>query len=791
LAPWRPPELELEPAVVASTAEHPARTVKVAFDDLGVPPIFGQSETALVYGLGFVHARDRGFQLQAIRAAAHGRLTELFGEGLLAVDQRLRIASFGVAESLAAMSARDRAIFDAYSAGVNAGYAHSGSPSELALLGKDVPEFTPLDALAIARLQAWQLARGLRDEIARVIALASAGPQVAATMTAPTDSGAVPIVTASAHDGAPMSHATDEALTAPIPLLSGSEPIAEAAIAAMPTLGASNSWAVSGRHTATGAPILCNDPHLAHRAPSVFYLAHLETPELTVVGATFPGVPAVLIGHTRHFAWGMTASYADVQDLVRIELDPNAANHYIVDGRSRAFGIQTQRYDLGDGATHQEQWRTTIYGPVLPPGFTEVAQLDATHALMWGAFATDGTNRHAVSGFWDLARAGTIDVATRALGRTSIAAQNVVLAGTDGTIAYRLSALTPLRAGQGGLPQDGKYSVVRWPGFADIDHRPRMTDPPAGFIVTANQRIVETDGPAAAAVGVTGATPERARRINERLRELVSRGGVTADEALAIQQDVTSPAARQLAKTVGELCPRAVRGFDAATVAAFCDAAKGFDGRYTIDSAGALPFTLLHEAMRQEVIARQVGPERAAYLERAHLIDTTYERLLLSSPADALFDDPKTPDKETLSDVAKKAAPRALERIVELAGSEPAGWTWGDVHQLEIAGPVARAPLIGGLWTIDRGAQSGYRTTPRAESRFDITHGAAFRMVAEMTKPPTVRMIIDTGQSGHPGTPHWDDQSARWAAGQPVQIPTSPEAIAARTKGRLLLVPRR
>ncbi|MDX2010742.1 MAG: penicillin acylase family protein [Myxococcaceae bacterium] len=769
-------------------------TVEVLVDARGVPHVFGAQEADLAFGLGFMHGRERTFQVQVMKHAARGRLTELFGADALPLDQRLRLLSWRLDAGFAALSARDRATLEAYAAGINAGAANAGTTAEQALLGLSFGTFTAEDSFAIMRLQAWSLSADVRDELARHHLLAGL-PQDdprRALLDAPLTTGGVPIVV---DPQAPRAETLEphqpRAETARPPAFLDDLPEAAAALAqhlGLDQLGASNSWVVHGSKTAAGVPVLCNDPHLSHELPSVFYLAHLEAPDFTVAGVTFAGIPAVLIGHTRHLAWGMTVSYADAQDLVRLTLAKDSTEVALIDGERVPLERLEQRFRLGrspDAEMHTETWYGSRFGPVMPPSWVKT---NDRLALVWPAFDVGGVNAAPVSGFWDLARATNVDEATAAISRFQVSGQNVVLGFTDGTIAYRLAAYAPLRrAGETGrLPRAGATSQALPERLLAQDEKPALTNPPTGFIVAANQRVIGDEDWRVRAVGTSGVPPHRARRIHERLEALMSEGKPTADALLAVQQDITSTEARDLAPALAAACPTASTRHDAERVKAFCAALSSFDGVFSTDSLGALPYVATLTALRARVVQAMGVTDAAAVktLARSFPVGGAVERALTADPASALFGG-------DLRTMLALAVDDALDDVVARTGKSPASWRWGAVHTLEFKGPLARVPLVGGFFASAKSEQPGHGNTVRAESGLPVDHGAAMRMVVELSNPPRARFTLDTGQSGAPKEPHAFDQFDAWNRGAPSAMPMRREDVERDAGGRVVLTPRR
>ncbi len=792
LSLYAPPELPKEgPLVLAGNPALHAE-VEVRVDGRGVPHVSAQSEEDAAFAVGFMHARDRQFQLLLMKHAAEGRLTELFGERALPLDRRLRLSAFGTAQQLDGLTPKDRALLESYCAGVRAGVKQAGKSAEMALLGQTLDSFTPFDALAILRLQAWQLSQDFQDELARELLLSRLAPGDARRrwFDLPASTGGLPIVPSPVQALPPRPVAPPDARA---PVESGAaaperwSPFALqlAERLGLFSSGASNSWVVAPELTASGHPMLLNDPHLTHGLPGVFYLAQVTTPTLSVEGATLPGAPMVVIGFGRHVAWGITAAYADVQDVLRLQVAPDDTNVYLVDGVRVPFDTLEQRYVLGhskDAKVTTETWKVSRFGPVLPQGVGGWNLAGGPYALAWGAYLKGPRGAKVVSSWYELARAQGLDEAAEALQGAAAADVSVVLAATDGRVGYRLEALVPRR------PEGATGRTVRRGDRAsdalqlvDPSELPKLDGAERGFIVAANQRVVDDADPRAATVGTAGVEPSRATRIKERLKALTAGGHkATVSELLAIQQDSVSPHARALAPLLGAHCPARLEGVKEARLKAFCDLVKRFDGDFKVDSRGALPFVAYFEALEEQVALSVLAPEEAALAAKSPVMQRAVTQALEEKDG-SLFGD--------LDALAARAAGVALAEVSKLAGDDPRGWRWGKVHRRTPRSPLAAAPVVGGFFELPSEEQAGWWTSPRAEAPLEVEHGAVLRMAVELSDPPVGYLVLDTGQSGVPRTPHFYDQHQDWNRGTPPRVPYTSEEVKASTVAKVLLRP--
>lgn len=794
----------------------PRDEVEIVIGEFGVPHIYASSEPDLAYGIGLMHARDRLFQFILLRAAALGRLTEIFGADLLSADQELRLLSHRLDEQLAATSPTSLDLLSAYCAGVNAGAADVGKSAEMHILGVDFAPCTPRDVLAVARLQAWDLSAGMTEELARgrIAARIPATDPRFPWLTGAAPSGGFPVVAPSEHSGTreevqARMPAPSPAVAEPAPapgLLRRAPPPARTprarailqALGLLGDKGASNVWAVDGAHTAHGHAVVAHDPHLSHRGPGVFYLVHLEGPDFTIAGGTFPGIPAVLIGHGDHVAWGIPVSNVDSQDLVRITPYAGNEDYYWLDGTIQPFGLVTQRYRLGSGPDAdvvEEQWRTTVFGPVLPPGYDYLHDGE-TYALMWTGFDPMGTSADTVHSFWQLARAENIEDASAALQLFTAPPMSLGLAFSDGTIAYRLSGDVPLRrSGEPlGFPRDGRTRDAGWRGRLSPEAKPQLQNPARGYLVAANQRVVDDEGPQARYLGMEGATPHRAERIHQRLQALLEGGHLaTTEEILAIQQDIESVEARALAGPLGAACPDAVEGHPAERVRGFCEAIRGFDGRFSTESLGALPYTWLWDATRREILRAHLGDDVADQAFGMPHVQMALEAAARSDGPDAphpLLDDAASSGHEGLAPFVAKAARTVLDELVARAGAAPQDWRWGKMHTLAVRSPLATAPVLGTLFQTMEREEAGCRPCIRSERGTPVTHGAALRLIGEMDPAGVqVRLVSDSGASGHFGHRHLDDQVPLWQAGNPLRLALPRAEVEATRAGWLRVLP--
>ncbi len=501
--------------------------VDITLDADGIPRIHAANELDAAAALGFLHARERMFQMDMTRRAAAGELSELLGTATLPIDRLMRVLGVRArAEAdLPALPAETRAALDAYASGVNAWIAARGrfAAMEFVALGPPRP-WAAVDTLLWGKTMGLYLSGNWRAELARA-ALARRLPATVVDGLWPPAGGT----------GRP------EASLEPRP---GDAAVAETAVKLLAMLpnfpapftlpaSASNEWAVDGRHSSTGAPLLAGDPHLAFGMPAIWYLARIETPGQVLAGATAPGVPFLVLGHNGHIAWSFTTTGADVQDL--FEESPAGLGMYQTPDGPRAFTTRQERIHVRGSADEILAVRETRHGPV-------ISDLVAPQGpILAVAMANLAPGDVAAVGLQALNRAGDVAAAGRAAALITSPVQNLLVADRAG-IGLFVTGRVPLRrAGDGDLPVAGKDGAHDWIGWASGEELPHQVAPASGRLVNANERVAPPDFPVF--LGRDWFGDWRARRIRT-LLDASDRHSIASFAAM--QVDTVSVLARDL-----------------------------------------------------------------------------------------------------------------------------------------------------------------------------------------------------------------------------------------------------
>jgi len=709
--------------------------VRITLDEAGIPHIRAENERDAATAMGYLHARDRMFQMEMMRRGAEGRLSEVAGPASLRLDRFTR--TLGLKQraeaDYTALDAQTRALLQAYALGVNAWIAERGrfAAPEFLILG--APEtWQPAHSLLWAKVMGLWLSGNWRTELERA-RLAEILPPERLWDLWPADRSA----------GRPDVAALDgvERILAAVPRFGEDAPL---------PASASNAWAVAGWRSASGAPLLASDPHLGYGAPILWYLARIELADGRVLaGATAPGTPLMIIGRNADVAWGFTTTHSDTQDVFVETADAVR--------RTRTELIQVRGQDPVTLVV-----RETANGPVISD-LDETPRADGR--ILTVRMANLEPDDTSARGFLRLNRARNIAEAREAAAEISSPPQNMMVADRAGGIAMYLTGRTPIRSeGDGSLPTPGDKP---WTGFVPFDEMPHLENPESGMLVNANNRV----SPEGHAVHLTRDwyADWRFRRILARLATQEVNGPA---EFAAIQMDAVSLLAREALPFLNSL----PRGNGA------LGAAQGLLLDWDGDMSPDLPQPLIWNAFARRMPALALRQARVPDARGS----AEFLRFLLTSPEAAWW---------CGGDCRAMAALALAESVTELSqrfGADPAAWRWGAAHQARFEHPLLRfipgmnrliglsVPVGGDGETVQRQGLRGGGAEP-----FAALHGAGLRFVADLGGADTTFAIIGTGQSGNPLSRHWGDMLEAWRAGRLRPIPRE----AAATTATIRLMP--
>ncbi len=753
-----------------------AASVEVLRDGDGIVTIRASGETDAARALGFVHAQDRLWQMDFMRRAGAGRLSELVGPATLPHDRLMRtLGLYRAAEaSLENLAPETRALLEAYAAGVNAYLEHPPRawPLPFHLLappfGTQPEPWRPADSLVWSRIMALRLAGNWSDEIRR------------ARLSKRLSPAQIDFLWPDYPSQAPVTIPNLAALLEGLPL----DRLARDS-AWMPATGqASNSWVVAGSQTGSGAPILANDPHLSLNAPGQWYLVRIETPELTLTGATAPGLPFMVFGHNGRIAWGFTNTHGDVQDFFIERFVPGEYSHYQTPEGPRAFETREETIHVAGAESERLTVRTTRHGPVISDVSRRVRDAAAPEtalALAWTALRGDDRTAGA---FHAINRARDWPEFRQALRDFHSPQLNIVYADTAGTIGFAAPARVPIRKrGNGRAPVPGWSGDYDWIGFVPFEGLPMTVNPPSGRFVAANNKIVPDDYPYLIAAD----WPDhfRARRIHEMLdsaNSLKPGGPLTPEAAIAMQQDTLSLGARDLLPLLLRVVPASTRGREARALLA------AWDLRMDREQAAPLIFYAWIRELNRILFADELGPVFGAFQRpKMDLLARTL------TEGQIWCDDTNTATREDCGGQAARALEDALDLLEARFGQPLDQLRWGAAHVAHFPHPVlSRLPYFDELFGYGVETDGGSNTLNKAganfggppETLFADVHGPGYRAVYDLADLERSRFMIATGQSGNPFSRHYGDMATRWRDG--IYVLMDGKGTAARNRLRLI-----
>jgi penicillin G amidase len=756
--------MDQSPAQPAGSALHRGgwveRPVQLYRDEWGIPHVRAQSAHDVFVGQGYAHAMDRFWQMDASRKQMEGRWAEWVGTAGVPADRlarRLRAAAASVRD-YQALGPDGRAMVDAYTAGVNAFLRIHPAPAEYQLLASAPEPWEPWHCVAAMRQRGY-LMGSLWFKLWRAAAIGVVADEDLVKLRY-DDGGADRLCIPPGVDTNRWIASLTE-LQASISALSSLSAHADVG-------GGSNNWAVAPSRTSTGRPILAGDPHRAFELPGMYAQMQLGCPEFDAIGFTIPGVPCFPhFGHNARVAWGVTHAFADIHDLYVEQFDTDDPGRYRYRGDWLRAETRTEHIKVRGGAPVAVEVVATRHGPVVAG---EPASGAAVTLKSVQFFDID----RSLDCLLPMLRADSVDALFDAVRGWGLVDHNLMAADTDGHIGHLVRATMPRRpAINGWLPVPGWTGTFEWDGMIPAEHMPRVTDPPRGYLVTANNRVVTAIPETGDYFCTDALPPHRARRIEELIAGLLPAS--PADMATIHRDDVSEPA-RLFRTALAEVTPAS----EAAR--AMRDAVLGWDARMSPDSTAAAYYTQLRWALARIVgsrsgLAPAHGAGSAALLELPGGVSTV-SHLWWVLPTLLRSGD--------LALTGGSTWPELLAEALELvAAGEPPDVPWRQLHTVALTHPLS--PVLAGAPAAlsPPGAGVGgdnetvWATGCRAESGTAAVYGAVARYVFDVGNWDNCTWVVVGGASGDPASPHYTDQHDAWSKCELIPMRYDWNAIAA------------
>ncbi len=797
--------------------------VDIYRDNMGIPHIYASTTHDLFFAQGYVHAQDRFWQMDAWRHIGSGELSKMFGSGQVETDSFLR--TLGWRQTAEAeweqLDPESKAFLLAYVDGVNSylkDHKDTALSLEYAILGLlspdyEIEEWTPVHSLTWGKAMAWDLRGNMGEEIERAVLLKTLTPEQVAQLypAYPQDH---PVIVNNIGDGsasAPLNSRTFAGIDVSTETL---QAIEKNVVLMDEILGpwsdgiGSNSWAVSGKLTDTGTPLLANDPHLGIQMPSIWYQIDLhclpknDDCAFEVAGFSFAGVPGVIIGHNAKIAWGFTNTGPDVMDLYIEKVNPENPNQYEVNGQWVDFTIREESIQVAGGEAVNLTVRSTRHGPVISDtygplkdqGDPENKEFEAFKdrsgvelpeqyviSLAWTAL-TPSTPFEAI---WGFDKAQNWEEFREAARGFHVPAQNLLYADVEGNIGYQMPGDVPIRAkGDGTLPVPGWTDEYEWTGFIPFEEQPYTFNPAEGYIVTANNQVPPNDYPY-----LITQDWDYGFRAN-RIVDMIENAPAKIDMAYIQQMHGDSFDAN--AETFVPLL------LDANIASEFnpaLDTLKNWDYQDRIDSISASVFNAFWKNFLQNTFNDEL-PERYQTDGGSRWNEVT--RNMAKNPNDPFWDDKATTDvTETMNDMIKISFAEGVAELQDMFGKDMSKWIWGDMHA-----STFRNGTLGesGIFLIEDLFNRGPFQTGGGDAIVNAT-GWSVRDGYETNWLPSMRMIVDlgnlnnsvtvhtTGQSGHAYNEHYADMAPLWANIEYYSMWWDQDSAIKDSEGHLKLVP--
>lgn len=748
--------------------------VEVYYDDYGIPHIYAQHETDAYFALGYVHAQDRLFQMEMIRRAASGRLSEVLGKDMLNVDKLFR--TLGLNEFARAHAQQflgtDTSAFQksalAYQRGINEFVRTGETPLEFSIIGIPKTEFTPEDIYLAVGFMSFGFAEGLRIDPVLEKIKTELGAEYLKDLAVQTPANAVRIKNFNGKGNIPstdslISFLTDALEKIPVPLWQGS-----------------NGWAVAGNRTASGLPILANDTHIGFAQPAVWYEAHLEYPGYRFYGHHIAGIPFGLLGQNHFAGWGLTMFENDDTDFFYEETNEDGQVKY--KGEWVDLTWRKEIIKVKD----EVDFELTI--PVTPHGNMISGIVDHTEELkpasLW--WLLNHETNYALQAAYQLNHSQNFADVEKAAALFSAPGLNLMYADAHGNIAWWAVAKLPIRPSHvvSKFFLDGASGTDEYQGFYDFSKNPHAVNPPWGYVYSANNQPDTVDG-----VLYPGYYYPRSRagRIEELLQENKK---WTVDDMKALNLDVTSrmhaDIAHQLAAILTEINQPEFQELTAQL--------QNWNGQHETDlTAPSIYYNLLSQTMRL-AMADEISHPAFESLAATSLLKNSYEQFI-GNENSPWWDDTKTEGRETRAQIVEQAAKKTISLLSAIGGRNPADWKWGKVHTLthkhafDAVKPL-RSFFNVGPFEVPGGSEvlNNLHFSLDTTGYFHVDGGPALRKITDFADMENGETVSPSGQSGNVMSTHYSDQAVMYATGQFRKMLMNREAIQSRGR-KLILTP--
>ncbi len=746
--------------------------VTVYRDERGMPHIYADDEKDLYFAAGFVVAQERLWQMDLIRRATTGRLSEIFGKDYVQTDLFLRSLEM-TTKSKMLLSAEDPEVLlclHSYADGVNAFIKSTGKklPPEFRILGYKPDPWKIEDIVNIIGYMGWDLAAGnLSADIYNYRLIKKLGAEKAARLMPHWQTQNTYVF--------PDFRLEEKKLNEAMTNIAAVEKLNELGIV---SFSGSNNWAVSGKRSVTGMPILSNDMHLGLSSPGIWIQMHEVIPgKLNVTGVSIPGQPFIVAGHNDSIAWGMTNLAVDDIDLFSETINPENRNQYFLDGEWKEMRVRDEIISIKGEEADTFKLYFTHRGPII----SDMRNIDdAELSMRWSGY--DKSDE--VKSVYLLNRANNMDDFRHALGFFRSISQNFAYADVAGNIGLNTGGGVPLRKGHGTLIRNGATSEYDWKGYVPFEQLPYSINPESGYVSSANNKTVDDSYPYY--IGTGFSIPYRINRIRQMIDQKEILGLNDFKEMMLDQHsnyaEQLTPFILTLQKRAGELTKEEADALDLLS-------------NWDFDMNAGLVAPSVFEFFRISLIRNILADEIGELFDQLphHQKDFYIYRIMKEGP-DEWVDNINTPEKELFDDIIIKSFRDCVAALKDGYGPDHEGWKWGNIHKISMDHPLGTVKILDKLFGLNSDQYSvggsNHTVSPYSYGAgFKVNHGASERHIFNTADWDESFTIIPTGQSGIPGSEFYLSQFRNYLDGIYYKDAFSEKAVKSAAKYKLVLKP--
>ena len=752
--------------------------VEVLYDDYGVPHIYAQNEEDAYFALGYVHAQDRLFQMEMLKRAASGRLSEILGSDLLKVDKLFRtlgIHQFAKEHAQKFLSS-DTAAFQkdalAYQKGINQFIKTGKTPLEFTIIGIPKEEFKPEDIYLAVGFMSFGFAEGLRADPVLQKIKTEYGNEYLKDLAIQTPADAELIKNYDVMNEILMDNlitSINESISQlPVPLLQGS-----------------NGWVVAADKSTTGFPILANDTHIGFGQPAVWYEAHIEYPGYSFYGHHLAGIPFGLLGNNRFCGWGITMFENDDVDFFMETPNPENLKQVKFKDQWEELKSRNEIIHVKDKEDVVLEVRSSRHGPIINGIIEHTTEGSAPVAMSW--LLTQVTNE-ALEAAYRLTHAGTFAEVQKAASLFSAPGLNIMYADTDKNIAWWAVAKLPIRPKHvvSKLFLDGASGNDEYLGFYDFSKNPHAINPPWGYVYSTNNQPDSVEG-----ILYPGYYYPKARagRVVEFLKQDRQ---WSPEDMKTINLDVMSVTHSEVAREIASV----LKTLNKAAYNPIIQQLETWDGNHkSTDTAPSVYYNMLSQIM-YATMSDEIGVAANKTILATSIPKNSYAAFLKNDTS-PWWDDVRTKEsKETRAAIFEKSAVKTLELLTKTCGSKPEQWIWGKIHTLTHAHPLAAVKPLDrffnvGPYSVDGGSEvlNNLSFSLDTTGYFPVTSGPALRKVTDFSNIESGETVSPSGQSGNVMSPYYDDQGEMFATGKSRKMLMNRKEIESKSNQRLMLKP--